>query len=379
VRLRAIELIRVELPLVAPFRTAHGVTDRRDVLVVRVCTDDADGWAECVAPVDPTYTSEFVESATLVLANYLVPAVLAKVAGPVTAAAPVTLKIAIAAMETVRGHAMARAALETAMLDACLREEGISLAQHLGATRSRVPAGVAVGAAGNLEDLLDEVDARVAEGYTRVKLKVMPGWDVEPLAVVRDRHPKVMLAADANGSYAHIAKDAARNALSALDRFDLACLEQPLGERDLVGHAQLAQQIATPICLDETITCYDDLAAALALGACSVVNLKVGRVGGIREAKRIHDRCYADGVGLWCGGMLETGLGRAVNLAFAALPGMTQPGDLSASRRYFTADLTEAFELDAGGCLTVPTGPGLGVVPLQEALAHRTFSTLLRA
>jgi o-succinylbenzoate synthase len=329
-----VELRRLAMPLVEPFATAHGVQHARDVLLVRLRTADGDGWAECVAPDEPTYSSEHVDGAHAVLRDHLLPRWFAG-----------------HDLDEVKGHPMAKAALRTAELDLDLRRSGTSLAAHLGAARDRVPAGVAVGMG---PGLLDEVERRVAEGYRRVKLKVAPGADVEQVAAVRERFPDLPLQVDANGSYAATADPLA--ALAPLDDFDLLLLEQPLADDDLLGHARLAGALRTPICLDESITSAATAETALALGAAEVINLKPGRVGGLAEAVRIHDLALARGLALWCGGMLETGLGRAVNVALAALPGFTLPGDLSASDRYFRVDITEPFVLEDGH-LRVPDGP----------------------
>jgi O-succinylbenzoate synthase len=258
--------------------------------------------------------------------------------------------------------------LEAALLDLRLRAEGRSLADYLGATRQRVPAGVAIGIIRDLDALADTAERRLAEGYQRIKLKIEPGWDVQPVEAVRDRIGHAALQVDANGSYAHDP-----SVLKELDRFGLAMIEQPLADDDLVGHAALAKQIATPICLDESITSAGMAAAAIALGACAIVNVKPGRVGGLAEAVRIHDLCAEAGIPVWCGGMLETGIGRAASVALAALPNFTMPADLSASDRYYAPDLTAPFVLE-DGCLRVPTGPGIGVVPDRDALAEHTIS-----
>ena len=253
---------------------------------------------------------------------------------------------------------MAKAALELAWLDAEGRAAGESLAHRLGGTRPRVVAGVAVGVTGSVPALLDEVGRRLAEGYRRVKLKIHPGWDVEPVRAVRERFGAgVALQVDANGSYRR--GDADR--LARLDPFGLLLLEQPLACDDLVGHAELSRRIGTPVCLDESISSAAVAASALALGACRVVNVKPGRVGGFLEAVRVHDVCAAGGVPVWCGGMLETGVGRAANLALASLPNFSLPGDLSASNRWYRTDITAPIELDADGQIAVPDGAGIGV------------------
>ena len=354
------ELRRITLPLVTPFRTAAGTMVEREVLLVRVVGGEAEGWGECAAFSEPTYTSEYVDGAADVLERFLVPALFARDGGATW----------------VQGHRMAKAALETALLDADLRARGESLSSFLGGVRTAVDAGVAVGIADSVGELVDAVDRYVAEGYRRVKLKVQPGWDVEPVRAVRERFPDLALQVDANGAYSLDGGGdggAGVAALAALDAFDLLLVEQPLAADDLVGHAALARRLRTPICLDESIESAADAAAALALGACSVVNVKPGRVGGYLEARRVHDVCAAAGAPVWCGGMLETGLGRAANAALAALPGFTLPGDLSASGRWYAQDVTEPLPL-VDGRLAVPTGPGIGVAPLPEVLAAVTTS-----
>jgi O-succinylbenzoate synthase len=264
---------------------------------------------------------------------------------------------------------MAKAALEMAVLDAELRELGQSFGEALGAVRDRVPVGVSVGIADTLPALLDEVSGYVDEGYRRVKLKIEPGWDLAPVAAVRERFPDITLQVDANTAYT--LGDATQ--LAKLDAFDLLLVEQPLPEDDIRGHAELARRMTTPICLDESITSARSAADAIAMGACSIVNVKPGRVGGYLEAKRIHDVCAAHGVPVWCGGMLETGLGRAANIALAALPNFSLPGDISGSDRYWHRDLLTEPLLADDGLMTVLTGPGLGVeldLPWVKELTH---------
>jgi o-succinylbenzoate synthase len=364
VKLAKAELRRVSMPLVAPFRTSFGTETARDVLLVRVVTDDgAEGWGECVAMSSPRYSSEYVDAAADVLRRFLVPALLA--AGPVKAHA------VAGALASFKEHRMAKAALEMAVLDAELRSEGRSFASALGAVRERVPCGVSVGIMDSVSELLDAVDGYLAEGYVRIKLKIEPGWDIEPVRAVRERFGGgLLLQVDANTAYT--LADARH--LARLDPFDLLLIEQPFDEEDLLGHVELARQIRTPVCLDESVTSARSAAAAIRLGACQVVNIKPGRVGGYFEARRIHDVCVAHGIPVWCGGMLETGLGRAANLALAALPGFSLPGDTSASGRYYAADITEPFVLDRGH-LGVPAGPGLGVTPVAERLAAVTTAT----
>ncbi|MEV5503531.1 o-succinylbenzoate synthase, partial [Nonomuraea fuscirosea] len=237
--------------------------------------------------------------------------------------------------------------------------------------RTRVPCGVSVGIMDSVPQLLDAVAGFIDEGYVRIKLKIEPGWDVEPVRAVRERFgDDLLLQVDANAAYS--LTDARH--LARLDPFDLLLIEQPLANDDLVQHAKLATQLRTPVCLDESIESAEHAAAAIALGSCSIINIKPGRIGGYLEARRIHDLCRANGVAVWCGGMLETGLGRAANVALAALPGFTLPGDTSGSRRYYATDVTEPFEL-ADGHLEVPAGPGLGVEPIPAVLDEVTTAT----
>jgi O-succinylbenzoate synthase len=312
---------------------------------------------------DPLYSSEYVDAAADVLRRFLVPALVQR--GDLTAVdvAPV--------LERFRGHRMAKAALEMGVLDAELRAHGRPLARELGAVRDRVPCGVSVGIMDSIPELLDAVERYLATGYVRIKLKIEPGWDIEPVAAVRERFgDEVLLQVDANTAYS--VGDARH--LAQLDAFDLLLIEQPLDEEDVLGHAELARRVRTPICLDESITSARAAADAIRLGACMIVNIKAGRVGGYLEARRIHDVCRAHGVPVWCGGMLETGIGRAANVALAALPGFTLPGDTSGSDRYYRTDITEPFVI-RDGHLDVPTGPGIGVDPIPEALEAVTSST----
>ncbi|MFI6498149.1 o-succinylbenzoate synthase [Nonomuraea typhae] len=360
-KINGVELRRVAMPLKAPFRTSFGVASSRDVLLIRVVTADAEGWGECVALSEPRYNAEYVEGAADMLRRFLIPA-LAHAERP---------HLAGAAFAPFKGHRMAKAGLETAVLDAWLRSSGESLAGYLGAEKSRVPSGVSVGIMETIPELLDTVEGYVAEGYVRIKLKIEPGWDLEPVRAVRERFgDELLLQVDANAAYS--LSDAP--GLARLDDFGLLLIEQPLADDDLVQHAQLARRLRTPVCLDESIDSAAQAAAAITLGACSIINVKPGRVGGYLEARRIHDLCRAHGVPVWCGGMMETGIGRAANVALAALPGFTLPGDTSGSSRYFATDLTPPFEL-AEGHLAVPAGPGIGVDPLQEVLSEVTVST----
>lgn len=360
-RLLAIELRLVSLPLVRPFRTSFGEETTKEAILIRVETSDGAGWGECGASPDPRYSEEFNEGAWLVIREHLAPALLG--AGDVGASGVAS------ALAWARGHRMAKAAIEMAVLDAELRAAGRSLASYLGADKNRVACGVSIGITPTLDGLLDQVDGYLQDGYRRIKLKIEPGNDVERVSAVRRAHPGVALSVDANAAYT--LGDFA--VFEELDVLDLSMIEQPLAHEDLVDHAKLQRRIGTPICLDESIRSAADARAAIELGACRIINIKAGRVGGLLEAKRIHDLALAQGMPVWCGGLLETGIGRAANVALAALPGFTLPGDTSASSRYFAEDLTEPFVLDPDGTMAVPSGPGLGVEPRPDRLEAGTL------
>jgi O-succinylbenzoate synthase len=354
-RLEHAELRRVHLPLVAPFRASIGTLHHRDVLLVHVVAEGGEGWGECSAFGEPFYSYEYTDGAHDVMKRHMLPLLFAR--GDVRADDVASI------LAPVRGHPMAKAAVEMAILDAELRAQGRSFGEHLGACRAEVDCGVSVGIHERVEDLLRTVEGYLAEGYKRIKLKIEPGHDIDDVRAVREQFGDILLQVDANTAYTR----ADAHHLAELDAFELLLIEQPLPEEDVRGHAELAKVVRTPICLDESITSAAAAEDAIAMGACSIVNIKAGRVGGYLEARRVHDVCAANGVPVWCGGMLETGLGRAANVALAALPNFTLPGDTSASGRYYAQDIVEPFVLREG-TLAVPTGPGLGVSPLEDEL-----------
>ena len=360
-RLDLLRVHRIAMPLVRPFRTSFGTETERDVILVEAVTSEGiHGWGECATMSWPGYSSEYSEGALDVMRHHLVPAL----AG--TSMDPLETQAALA---PVRGHFMAKSAVLTAMLDAWLRGRDESLGTYLGAVRAQVDCGVSVGIPSSMSDLIDEVDSYVDAGYRRIKLKMEPGWDLEPVRVIRERYPDIALQTDANQAYT-------RSDIPLLAKFDdlnLLLIEQPLPEEDWYGHVLASRACATPICMDESILTVESADSAIALGAASIINIKPGRVGGYLHAKAIHDRCLELGAPVWCGGMLETGIGRAANIALAALPGFTLPGDTSASNRYFAQDITEPFVLDDGR-LSVPTDPGSGVDPLPDVMARLTVS-----
>lgn len=349
VALEGVELRVLHLPLVSPFTTSFGTETVREVIVARALTADGEGWGEIVTQREPTYSSEYTQGAWDVALRFLIPALLERHRIAPHEVAPT--------LEPFIGHRMAKAGLELAVIDAALRAEGRTFGEYLGATRDRVPSGVSVGIQRDPSALVEAVRGYLDEGYVRIKIKIKPGRDVADTAAVRDAFGGIPLQVDANSAYT--LADAAT--LAELDRFDLLLIEQPLQEDDLVDHATLARQFTTPVCLDESIVSAKAAADALALGAASVINIKAGRIGGYLEAVKIHDLCRAAGVPVWCGGMLETGIGRAANAALAALPGFTLPGDVSASSRFYSRDIVTEPAVIEDGHVRVPTGHGLGV------------------
>lgn len=356
-------LHRLNIPLVRPFRTSFGTERVRDLILVEaVSSDGTSGWGECVTMSWPGYSYEYSDIAIDVMTHHLLPALV----GVVESGDPDEVR---AAMDVVAGHPMAKCAMSTALLDVWLRARGESLGQYLGAVRTHVDCGVSVGipVTESIDELLEEVGGYVAQGYRRIKLKIQPGWDLEPVRAVRETWPAMRLQTDANQAYQ---RSDARH-LAQLDEFDLLLHEQPLEQDDWYGHVLLSQECRTPICLDESIHSVMSADSALRFGACSIINIKPGRVGGYLTAREIHDVCLAQGAPVWAGGMLETGVGRAANVALAALPGFTLPGDTSASNRYYEVDVTAPFVLDDGR-LAVPTAPGIGVDPIPEVLRELT-------
>jgi o-succinylbenzoate synthase len=359
-RLHAVELRRIHMSLVAPFETSFGVQTERDILLLKAITDGAEGWGECVAGEDPHYSPEYVDGAQHVLIHHLLPRLFGR---DLVASDVATL------LRPIHGHHMAKASIEMAVLDSELRSRGESFGHFFGAVRREVDCGVSVGIHATVSELLQTVGGYIKQGYRRIKLKIMPGWDVEPVRAVRERFGNVPLQVDANTAY----KLSDAEHLAKLDPFALLLIEQPLPEEQVIAHAKLAKVVQTPICLDESITSFQTAADAIELGACRIINIKPGRVGGYLEARRIHDLCAERGVPVWMGGMLETGIGRAGNVAMAAMPNFKLPGDTSASDRYYRRDITEPFVLQDGR-LEVPSGPGLGVNVDREFVDSITSS-----
>ncbi|MDQ2832567.1 MAG: o-succinylbenzoate synthase [Acidobacteriota bacterium] len=346
----AIHAREVSMQLVAPFETSFGVTHNRRILLLELHSKDgSSGWGEVTAGEGPFYNPETTDTAWSVLQNFLVPMLLGKVIDSPEAA--------LRAMEPVRGHEMAKAALETAVWDLLSRQQSVSLAHQLGGTRTEIASGVSLGIHKDVGKLLDNIDRELAAGYQRVKLKIKPGLDIPVVSAVRKRFPDIQLTVDANSSY----RLSDLPLLQQLDEFKLTYIEQPLEWNEIYQHAELQRRLKTAICLDECIHNLRDAEAAIELGACKVINIKLGRVSGHTEARKIQAYCREHNVPVWCGGMLESGIGRAHNIAMSSLPGFVLPGDVSASKRYWQEDIIlPPVEVSREGTIAVPTSPGIG-------------------
>ncbi|MFM7317781.1 MAG: o-succinylbenzoate synthase [bacterium] len=360
-----IELHRVRLPLVRPFRTSSAYRTHIEHILIRLIDENgADGWGEIATAIDPFYNSETTGTAWHLTRDFLGPMVIGKVWSDVRQFRELYGK--------VKGNRFARSGLEMAAWDLVGRNTGKSLRELLGGTRQEVEVGVSLGIENDISRLLNQVEKFVAEGYKRVKLKIAPGWDLEPVRAVREKWPNLPLQVDANSAYSLNEIDH----LKRLDEFQLLLIEQPLADDDILDHAELAKQLNTPICLDESLHHLGDVANALKYNCCKVVNIKVSRVGGLEESRKIAEYCFARGFPVWCGGMHEFGLGRAANLAIASLPGFTLPGDTSGSDKYWVKDIIDPPVIVERGLAKVPEGPGLGVNLVMERVAK--YSTELQ-
>jgi O-succinylbenzoate synthase len=349
-QLERIELREIELPLKWPFETSFGRTTKRRIMIVRVFDKSgACGYGECTAPEDPYYNHETIDTAWLIITGFV---------APLLAGARVETAEAVnAALARIRGNRMAKGGVEAAIWDLEARLARKSLWQHLGGTRAEIACGVSIGLQQTTEALLEKVATELNSGYQRIKIKIAPGRDVELVKAVRSRYPDVRLTVDANSAYTLADTDL----LKQLDDYNLMLIEQPLAAGDLVDHARLQREIKTPICLDESILTVADARHALELGSCKIVNIKLGRVGGHTEARAIQEYCRNREVPVWCGGMLESGVGRAHNIAVSTLAGFTLPGDVSASARYWEEDIIEPpVTVSAQGTIQAPAGPGIG-------------------
>jgi O-succinylbenzoate synthase len=356
----------MRLPLVRFFETSFGRISDKHFILVRAEGGGAAGFGECVADQDPYYSAETNETAWHIITLFIAPRVVG-----VEFAHP---REVFRSLRAIRGHHMAKAAVEMAAWDLFARQRGEALARTLGGTRDRIASGVSIGIQDSLEDLAAHVARELAAGYRRIKIKIKPGWDLDPVAMIRDRFGSIPLMVDANAAYT--LDDAAH--LARLDAYDLMMIEQPLDDDDIVDHARLQQRMSTPICLDESIKSVRVAEEAIAAGACRIINIKPGRVGGFGESIRLHDVCAAHAVPVWHGGMLESGIGRAANIHLSSLANFSLPGDVAASRRYFNPDLIDPpIEVASDGTIGVPSGPGLGVSIVETRVEQATLRRMV--
>lgn len=360
-KIDSITLRELRMPLVKPFETSFGVTRERRILIVELKAEGLTGWGECVAGEHPYFSEETIDTAWDVMLEELVPSLLS--------ADPEHGGQCPQIFGRVRGHRMAKAALENAVWDFEAERQQVPLATMLGGVREKIACGVSIGIQPTLEQQLAEVEREVEAGYQRIKLKCKPGWDVSVFEAVRKRWPKILLSCDANSAYR--LRDA--DHIASFDQFDLLMIEQPLWADDFYFHSMLQQKLETAICLDESIRNRRDALAAISMESCRIINIKVGRVGGFSEAIAVHNVAQERGIPVWCGGMLETGIGRSQNIALSSLPNFTLPGDVSASKRYWADDIIEpAVEVSAAGEITVPTTPGRGFAVREDLIEKLT-------
>jgi len=360
-QLRQLTLREIRMELVVPFETSFGRVSERRILLVEAQVEGTTGWGEVVAGETPFYHPETLETAWHILRDFIWPMLKGR---EFSAAAGVW-----GMLTRIRGHNMAKAGLEAAVWDAQARQRGQPLWKLLGGSRQEIPCGVSIGIRPTLEELTGAVQRAVSQGYQRIKIKIKPGWDIEPVARLREKFPRVRLMVDANSAY----RLEDWSVLKRLEAYYLMMIEQPLGWDDLYAHAELQKKLDTPICLDECIHTVEHARAAIELGACRIINLKLGRVGGYTPARRIHDLCAQREIPVWCGGMLESGIGRAHNIALSTLPNFSLPGDVAASRRYWEKDIIEPeVEVTPQGTIRAPVAPGIGFQPRLDRIEQLT-------
>ncbi|MFB0842269.1 o-succinylbenzoate synthase [Paenibacillus oleatilyticus] len=364
-----IVLRHLKMKLLRPFTTSLGKELDKDFILVEIKSKQGiSGWAESVASINPLYKEETVKTNWHVMEDFLIPLLFQK---EIEHPDEVTERF-----KHIRGNYMAKSALEGAMWDLYAKEQGISLAKALGGIKEKIDVGISIGIQDSVGQLLRLVDENVTKGYKRIKVKIQPGWDVDVIREIRRHFPDIQLMADANSAYT--LQDLEH--LAALDEFNLMMIEQPIAHDDIIDHAVLQARLKTPICLDESIHSVDDVRKAIQLGSCKVINIKIGRVGGLTEAKKIHDLCAEHQIPVWCGGMLEAGIGRAHNIAITTLPNFIMPGDTAASSNYWSQDIIDPEVTVESGVITVPTTPGIGYEPNRERIAERTlYSKYYRA
>jgi O-succinylbenzoate synthase len=364
-KIEAIEIRELKMDLLHPFETSFGRVTCQHFLLLKVWVDGVAGWSECVADEAPDYSYETVATARHVIEDFIAPLVFSREYGHPTDLLP--------SLEPIRGHNMAKAAVEMGLWEAYARQQGKPLSTVLGGERREIASGVSLGIQSTVEVLLEKIASELADGYRRIKIKIKPGWDRGVVTRVRERFPDIPLMVDANSAY----RLEDLPLFKELDRFQLMMIEQPLAYDDMWDHAKLQREIKTPICLDESVHSPQDARKAIEMGACRVINIKAGRVGGLARAKGVHDAAAELGVPVWCGGMLETGIGRAHNVHLSTLANFTLPGDVAASKRYYPEDLIEPpVELRPDGTIAVPTGAGIGYAVQEDRIARHTLRSL---
>ncbi len=345
-----VTIFHTKMELITPFETSLGIEKHEEHIIIKIVSEGLTGWGECVVEPGPSYSPETIKTAWHILSDFLIPSILNK-------NIPI-VKNYIDQISWIRGHRMAKAGIEAALWDLFAKSKGISLSALLGGIQKKIIVGVSVGMNPDIKILLDEISGFLTEGYKRIKLKIAPGRDLQFIKAVRKEFPDILFQVDANSAYElkHI------DLLKQLDNYNLLLIEQPLGYEDIYNHSKLQRELKTPICLDESIHSTDDARAAVELGSCKNINIKPGRVGGYTESISIHDYCASENIPVWHGGMDESGIGRAGNIALASLPNFKLPADLSASNRYYKEDIAEPlFKLNKDGTIDVPTGTGIGV------------------
>ena len=360
-RIEKIELRHTKMELVSPFETSLGVELFEEHIIVRIDAEGITGWGEVVVEPSPSYSYETLQTAWHILSDFLIPSILGKDF--------LNIEDALTPYKWIRGHRMAKAGVEAALSDAFAKSKRISLSEFLGGTRKQISVGVSVGLQSTPAELVKVVAGYLHDGYKRIKIKIAPGRDLDLVKAVRKEFPNIQLQVDANSAYTLDDIDM----LQALDNYNLQLIEQPLGYDDIYDHSLLQRKLITPVCLDESIYTVSDTRAAIELGSCKIINIKPGRVGGYTESIKIHDYCASKNIPVWHGGMDESGIGRAGNVALASLPNFTLPGDISASKRYYKVDIVEpGFVINQDGIMEVPTNPGIGVEVNMKELERVT-------
>jgi O-succinylbenzoate synthase len=367
-KINKIDIYHLKMPLVSHFETSFGRVYHQETLIIKITADKLTGWGECPASAQPYYSSETIHTANYIIKNFLAPLIIGKLFSGI--------KHLTSGFSRVRGHNMAKAGVIMALCDLIARKSNTPLSEFYGGTQKNIPSGISLGIQDTPEELMKRIENALSQGYKRIKVKIKPGWDVNVVSAIRKQFPDMLLAVDANGAY----KLSDRKLLKKLDKYNLLMLEQPLSYNDIVDHAELQKELKTPICLDESIKSYHDAEQAVKLKSCKIINIKQARVGGPIEAIKIHDFCRRNKIPVWCGGLLESGIGRLHNIAMACLPGFILPPDISASARFYKNDIIiPPVTLEADGTIKVPTNAGIGaevnIKQLKQYMIYRETIT----